>query len=313
MKTLIIGGGGFVGHHLTAHLAKQNRQVYATHLPGETVNGQATTYELDILNPTACKQALENLQPREIYHLAAQSSAAVSWKMPLQTMDVNVKGTINILESMRGLSHSPRILLVGSGEEYGAVRPEELPISEDLAPNPANVYAITKATQTMLGKLYASAYGLDIVMTRSFNHIGPGQSDTFAVPSFCKQIAEIESGRAAPTIKVGNLSAKRDFTDVRDVVRAYSLLLEKGKSGEVYNVGSGTATSLQDILDNLLSLTPVHIDVKQDPDRMRPVDVPIIVADISKLKHATGWAPKYTITATLKDIIEYWRGTISKG
>jgi len=304
MKSLIIGGAGFVGHYLIEYLAQAGRNVYATHLPNELTNKKATSFELDILDYDACKQLLLHISPDEIYHLAAQSSAAVSWKMPALTVDVNIKGTVNILEAIRHLEHKPRILLVGSGEEYGIVTSDNLPIKEELIAAPTSVYAATKATQTMLGKLYANAYGLDIIMTRSFNHIGPGQLPTFVVSSFCKQIAEIEKGLCPPVIKVGNLSAKRDFTDVRDVVEAYLLLLEKGNAGEIYNVGSGNAISIQNILDELLSLATVKIKVENDPERMRPSDVPIVFADIAKLKQATGWQAKYAINDTLKDTFD---------
>jgi len=311
MKALVIGGAGFVGHYLIEHLAQTGRDVYATHLPNEAVNAKANSYELDILDFGACKQLLSHIQPDEIYHLAAQSSAAVSWKIPALTVDVNIKGTVNILESMQVLSCKSRLLLVGSGEEYGVVSPDDLPIKEEQCTNPTNVYAVTKATQTMLGKLYVSAYGLDIVMTRSFNHIGPGQLPTFAVSSFCKQIAEIEKGLCLPVIKVGNLSACRDFTDVRDVVRAYVLLIEKGQTGEVYNVGSGNAVSMQSILDELLALATVEITVENDPERMRPADVPIIVADVTKLKQVTEWEVQDSLKSTLRDTLNCWRKTLT--
>lgn len=334
MKSLIIGGAGFVGHYLIKHLTHLGRQVHATHLPAEKIvlchcdaqpchcgfepgsvskcsqSSSISFHVLDILDHSACKQLLSHIQPDEIYHLAAQSSAAVSWKMPALTVDVNIKGTINILESVRELTYKPRILLVGSGEEYGVVSPGDLPIKEDLAPNPANVYAVTKATQTMLGKLYVTAYGLDIVMTRSFNHIGPGQSDTFAVSSFCKQIAEIEKGLCSPVLKVGNLSVERDFTDVRDVVKAYSLLLEKGIIGEVYNVGSGIAISLQSITDELLSLVSIEIAIEVDATRIRPINASIIVADTTRIKQTIDWKPIYAIKNTLINMVDYWKMSV---
>jgi len=308
MKALIIGAAGFVGHYLIEHLASIGKEVIATHLPGETIDAQATTVELDILDPTACVNMMETVQPCEVYHLAAQSSVAVAWQHPALTVDINIKGTINILESIRG--KNIRLLLVGSSEEYGVVPPECMPISENLRTNPQNIYAVSKATQNTLGEVYKNAYDLDVIMTRSFNHIGPRQTEKFVVSSFCKQVADIEAGFCSPTIKVGNLSARRDFTDVRDIVRAYGLLMKKGKSGETYNVGSGKAVSIQSILDSLLEMSSQKIMVEQDPTRMRPSDVPVIVADISKLHAETSWQPEILISETIRNVLDHWRSKV---
>jgi GDP-4-dehydro-6-deoxy-D-mannose reductase len=244
--------------------------------------------------------------------LAAQSSVAVSWKNPALTIDVNIKGTLNLLEAIKEADNPPKLLLIGSSDEYGMISPDDLPIKENTPLRPANIYAASKASQGMIGKIYAKAFGLNIVLTRSFNHIGPGQSDTFVVPSFCKQVAEIEAGLIPPVLNVGNLSAKRDFTDVRDVVRAYKLLAEKGKSGETYNVGSGKATSIQELLDTILKLSSSQITIQQDPQKMRPVDMPIFVADTTLLIETTSWKPVYPIEETLFDTIELWRNKIGK-
>lgn len=250
---------------------------------------------------------MEEQRPDYIFHLAAQSSVAVSWKNPGLTVDVNVKGSLNVLDAVRKLDYKPRVLLIGSGEEYGHVRENEVPVQEDNVLRPGNIYAATKACQNMIGAIYAQAYGMDVMMVRAFNHVGPNQSPIFVVADFCKQTAEIEAGLKEPVIKVGNLSARRDFSDVRDVVRAYVELMEKGKAGETYNVGSGNAVEIRKILDMILCRSKKEIRVEVEPSRMRPVDVPVIEADISKLKACTGWKQKITLEETIQDTLEYWR------
>ena len=307
MKALIIGAAGFVGKYLIDHLVESGWDVSATRLPAEAINTHIPVYELDILDPPAISYLLEETKPECIFHLAAQSSVEVSWKHPALTVDVNIKGAVNLLESVRVMQKPPRILLIGSGEEYGYVLPEEIPVGEDTRLRPGNIYAATKIAQGMLGQIYARAYGLEIVIVRAFNHAGPGQSDTFVMPNFCKQVAMIEAGLSPPVIKVGNLEAKRDFTDVRDIVRAYRMLAEKGESGTVYNVGSGRAVSISDILEMILSLSNVEIIIEQDPSRMRPSDLPIIEADVEKLLSCTRWEPEIELYATIAQTLQFWR------
>ena len=263
-----------------------------------------------LLNPAQLSDVLGAFAPDYIVHLAAQSSVALSWKNPALTIDVNVKGAANVLEAIRALPKKPRVLLIGSGEQYGHVREGECPIGEENALRPGNIYAATKVCQDMLGKIYADAYDMDVMMVRAFNHVGPGQHPMFVVASFCKQVAEIEAGLCAPSLKVGNLSAKRDFTDVRDVVRAYTLLLQKGRSGQVYNVGSGKAIAISALLENIVSLSPSEISVEVDASRLRPVDIPVIEADISKLQQDTGWQPEIPLAKTLADTLCYWRQAV---
>jgi GDP-4-dehydro-6-deoxy-D-mannose reductase len=310
MKTLVIGAAGFVGKHLVALLKTLNWQIFATRLPGETVDNGVPSYDLDILDPDAIGSLLEKINPDCIFHLAAQSSVALSWKKPALTVDVNIKGTVHLLEAVRNLKNLPRVLLIGSSEEYGYVLPEELPVREETLLRPGNVYALTKAAQGLVGQIYSRAYGLEVVAVRAFNHIGPGQLDTFAVSGFCKQVAEIETGLHPPVIQVGNLSAKRDFTDVRDIVKAYSLLIEKGKSGEIYNIGSGKAISIREVLAMILSLSATEISIEQDDSRLRPSDTPVIEADISRLTELTGWKPKISLRDTLSDMLDGWRMSI---
>lgn len=309
MKALIIGGGGFVGPYLVRHLVNDlGYDVTVTKTEKETLQmDDAKVINLDILNKEMIDTVLKEEQPDYIFHLAAQSSVAYSWKNPSLTIDVNVKGCVNVLDGVRELSHKPRVLLIGSGEEYGRIREGECPIDEENNLRPGNIYAATKSCQNMLGKIYADAYDMDVVMVRAFNHIGPNQTPVFVVADFCKQVAEIEKKKKEPVMYVGNLSAKRDFTDVRDVVKAYALLVQKGKRGETYNVGTGHALAIEDILKEIITLSGENIEIKVDPAKLRPVDVPIIEPNIAKIKAQTGWEPQIPIAQTLKETLEYWR------
>ncbi|MED9971012.1 MAG: GDP-mannose 4,6-dehydratase, partial [Lachnospira sp.] len=243
MKALVIGGGGFVGPYLVRHLTDDlGYEVTVTKTVKETLTmDNATVRNLDILDMEQIRTLLEEEKADYLFHLAAQSSVAYSWKNPTLTVDVNIKGCINLLEAIRLVDKKPRVLLIGSGEEYGHIKKDECPIIEDNVVRPGNIYAATKSCQNMLGRIYSDAYNLDIMMVRAFNHIGPNQTPMFVVADFCKQVADIEKGKQEPVINVGNLSAKRDFTDVRDVVKAYAKLVAGGKRGETYNVGTGHA------------------------------------------------------------------------
>ena len=312
MKALIIGAAGFVGSYLIQHLQNDlHWEVVATKLPQEAINVDGIiSYDLDILKKDTILPLLQSIHPDVIVHLAAQSSVGVSWKNPALTIDINIKGSINVLDAIRELDYMPRCLLIGSGEEYGHILPTETPIREETILRPGNIYAATKACQNMLGKIYADAYRMDIISVRAFNHIGPNQAPIFVVSDFCKQVAEIEAGQKEPVIYVGNLSAARDFTDVRDVVRAYGLLLQRGIAGETYNVGSGHAIRIEDILNQILLQSKVTIQVKVDQAKLRPVDVPIIEADTRKLYQCTKWKPEISIEATISDVLEYWRNQV---
>lgn len=310
MKVLITGAAGFVGSHLITHLKSLNWDVSAACLPHEHIDIVVPVYEMDILNPATISEILEQTKPDYIFHLAAQSSVALSWKQPDLTVDVNIKGTIHLLEAIRNMKYPVRILLIGSGEEYGYIFPEELPIREDTQLRPVNIYAGTKAAQGLFGQIYAYAYGLEIIIARAFNHIGPGQLDTFAVSDFCRQTAEIESGIRPPVIKVGNLSVRRDFTDVRDIVKAYSLLIEKGKPGKIYNIGNGKAIAMQEVLDLILSLSTERISIEQDATKLRPSDMQVMEADISRFAELTNWKPEIPLRDTLADMLNSWRNRV---
>ncbi len=311
-RALIIGGAGFVGNYLARQLVDiDGYETAVTKMPQEVCQIPGVeVFDLNILEKQAIYALLKDYRPDYIFHLAAQSSVFVSWKNPELTIDVNIKGSVNVLDAVRMLDYQPRILLIGSGEEYGHVLPDEIPIDEDNRVRPGNIYAATKVCQNLIGKIYSQAYNMDIMSVRAFNHIGPNQSPMFVVADFCKQVAEIEAGKSEPVIYVGNLSAKRDFTDVRDVVKAYSLLIKHGKKGETYNVGSGKAVSIENILDAILILSSEKIAVKQDPAKMRPVDVPIIEADVTKLVECTGWKRKIPLSCTLEETVDYWRNRL---
>ncbi len=309
LKSLIIGGAGFVGGYLIRELAENGHEVHATCLANETISAEnCTVHTLDIMDRESIGRLLDEISPDTVFHLAAQSSVSVSWKKPQLTAEINVVGTINVLEAVKDDEKKDiRIILIGSGEEYGFIRPDACPLSEEEPLHPGNIYAATKACGEMIGSIYARAYKMDVVMVRAFNHSGPGQSTTFVISDFCKQIADIEKGMAEPVISVGNLSAMRDFTDVRDVVRAYRLLADKGVSGTVYNVGRGKAVPISMILETALSYAECDIETVTDPKRMRASDIPIIEPDVSRIKADTGWSAVITVEQTIKDTLDHWR------
>lgn len=310
-KALIIGAAGFVGGYLAKELMEHHdMEVHATKLANELDIPGAYVHELNILNKEDIVTLLYEVRPDYIFHLAAQSSVSVAWKNPGLTVDINVKGCVNLLDAIRELFYKPRVLLIGSGEEYGHIREGETPIKEDNHVRPGNIYAATKVCQNMIAGIYAQAYDMELMMVRAFNHIGPTQSPIFVVSDFCKQVAEIEAGKKEPVMYVGNLAAKRDFTDVRDVVRAYAMLIQKGQCGETYNVGSGHAYAIKEILNLIISLSTVDIQVEIDPNKIRPVDVPIIEADITKINAITGWKPEIPLEQTIKETLDYWRARV---
>ncbi len=307
-RALIIGAAGFVGGYLAEHLKNNlHRDTFLTKLPHEKINTEGfEVRDLDILKQENIRSLLMEIRPDEIYHLAAQSSVAVSWKNPRLTSDVNISGCLNLLEAVRSTDdYSPKILLIGSGEEYGFLPKGVSLVSEETPINPANPYAVTKAAQNMFGRIYAKSCGMRIVMVRAFNHIGKGQLPQFAAADFCRQTAEIMLGMRDSVIRTGNLSAKRDFTDVRDVVRAYGLLAESGRDGETYNVGSGVSISIEALLDEIIMLSGIDIKKEIDPKKLRPSDIPEIRADISKLQRDTSWRPQIPVSRTLSEMLEY--------
>lgn len=308
-KALIIGGAGFVGKYLAEYLSsKCGYQVCSTKMKNEVLEGVGySVVDMNLLVKEEVSTVINEQEPDYIFHLAAQSSVAVSWSNPQLTVDVNIKGTLNLLDVLKEIEYKGSVLLIGSGEEYGRICPDEVPISEDTVLRPGNIYAATKSCQNMIATIYAKAYQLNLIMVRAFNHVGPRQSPQFVVSDFCKQVAEVELGQREPVIHVGNLKAKRDFTDVRDVVAAYECLVRQGKAGETYNVGSGTAYSIEEILNQIIALSGKEIRIEIEKERLRPIDVPIIVADISKITEETDWRQKISLTETLQDTLNYWK------
>jgi GDP-4-dehydro-6-deoxy-D-mannose reductase len=307
MKALIVGAAGFVGGYLIEELsARCGWEAAATKLPGESARGGIEAFDVDMLDGDAAARVMARVKPDIVYHLAAQSSVALSWEKPALTVEVNVKGSVNLLEAARKLGRGVRVVLIGSGEEYGNVREEDCPIKETLEAKPRSVYAVTKSAQNQLGRLYAASYGMDVVMTRSFNHMGVGQSERFVASDMCRQAAETAVGKGDGAIHVGNIEVRRDFTDVRDVVRAYRMLGEKGKSGETYNVGSGKAVAIREMVEALVKISGREIEIKVDKKRLRPADAPVVCADIGKIQRETGWKPEMPLERTLGEMYEWF-------
>lgn len=308
-KALIIGGAGFVGQYLADYLNDTcGYRVRSTKMKQESLPDVGyEVVDMNLLAREEVEEVIRSFEPDYIFHLAAQSSVAVSWSNPQLTVDVNIKGTIQLLDVLKETEYKGRVLLIGSGEEYGRIQPDEVPIIEDTVLRPGNIYAATKCCQNMIASIYAKAYGLNLIMVRAFNHVGPKQSPQFVVSDFCKQVVEAEKGMREPVIHVGNLKAKRDFTDVRDVIAAYECLVRQGVSGETYNVGSGIAYSIEEILNQIIALSGQKIQIQVEKERLRPIDVPLIVADITKISEQTDWKQKISLEQTLRDTLDYWR------
>lgn len=298
MRALITGLSGFVGPYLGQLLQKRGQEVFGF---DRHISTDSRVRQIDILNQSAVAAAIKEICPDFVYHLAGFSSVHESWKNPEMAKKVNVVGTRHLLDAVAHASMSTKVLIVSSAEVYGP--PTKIPIDETHPVNPKNPYAESRVSQEELCR----QYDVSIVIARSFNHTGPGQKPIFAIPSFAHQIAEIERDQQTPVIRVGNIEAKRDFTDVRDVVNAYWHLLDRGRAGEVYNVCSGRAYSLKEILQTMLSLTEQKITYEIDPEKLRQHDTPIIQGSNEKIARTTSWQPQITMTKTLKDILDYWR------
>lgn len=316
MRILITGITGFVGRHLVSYLLKyKDNQILGLDLKAgeftlgrEDLDGRLGILEVDIKNKNDVESIIDDFKPERLFHLAAQSSVSYSWEKPIETFEVNVFGGINILEGLKKFCPDCRTLVVCTAEEYDKNEDQNRPIDENFKINPSNPYAISKSALDFFSTTYYKAYGLPLFVSRSFNHIGPGQREGFVCSDFAKQIALIEKNLAEPVLKVGNIEAIRDFLDVRDVVRAYSFILERGVAGEVYNVCSGKKYKISELLHKLLSFsTRRDIEIKKDESRFRPVDIEVIFGDNSKLKAHTGWKQTYSIDDSLLDTLNYWR------
>jgi GDP-4-dehydro-6-deoxy-D-mannose reductase len=315
MRVLITGITGFVGSHLAETLLRADHEVFGTirwrsrldnikHL-GNKIN----LHETDIRDSYSIEKTIRAVKPDVIFHLAAQSYVPTSFHAPQETLSTNIVGTVNLLEAVRSSNCDPVIQIAGSSEEYGLVLPHETPIKETNPLRPLSPYGVSKVAEDKIAFQYHKSYGLKTVITRAFNHEGPRRGDVFSTSNFAKQIAEIEKGKE-PFISVGNLDARRDFTDVRDVVDAYILATEKCEYGEAYNICSGRAWKIGDMLNLLLSMSSKKIEVRQDPARMRPSDVPLLLGDCSKFNARTGWTPRIPFEKTMEDLLEYWRGIV---
>jgi GDP-4-dehydro-6-deoxy-D-mannose reductase len=313
-RVLVTGVTGFVGSHLVDYLLSRGDceivGIMRWRSPTENIVhfiDRVTLIECDLRDASSTRDALEAARPEWIFHLAAQSFVPTSWSAPTESLTTNILGQLNLFEAARHLGIKPGIQIACSSEEYGMVHADELPIRETNPLRPLSPYAVSKVGQDLLAYQYWMSWKLPVVRTRGFNHEGPRRGPVFVASDFAKQIADIEKGRRPPVVRVGNLEAKRDFTDVRDMVKAYWLALEKGEPGEAYNICSGRAWSIQQVLDHLLSLTSAKIEVRHDPSRLRPSDVPILLGDNSKFVKATGWQPTIPFERTLGDMLEFWR------
>jgi len=296
VRAFVTGASGFVGHWLQAHLRAAGDEVVAP--------------DVDITDGPGLAAAVAAASPAAVYHLAAMSNVGESWAAPERTFEVNAVGTLHVLEAARALPSQPRVLLVCSAEVYGRVDPDDLPLTEESPLRPVSPYAASKVAAEFLGLQAFLAHGLPVIRVRAFNHIGPGQAPSFVVSSLARQIARagLEGGRS---IEVGNLAPQRDFTDVRDVVRAYRLLVERGAPGEVYNVCSGEAVAIEDVAKRLLDLAGVDLRLHVDPGRVRSVETPVLRGDPARLVAATGWAREYPLGHTLGDVLESWRAQLA--
>jgi len=319
MRALITGVTGFVGSHLADYLLAEQPEVeifgirrWRSRMENiEHLDGRLQLRECDLRDPAAIQGVLAEVRPDYIFHLAAQSFVPASWRAPSETLMTNILGQTNIFEAVRVLELDPVIQIAGSSEEYGLVLPDEVPIKETNPLRPLSPYAVSKVAQDLLAYQYFRSYGLKTVRTRGFNHTGPRRGEVFVTSNFAKQIASIEAGLREPVIRVGNLDAQRDFTDVRDIVRAYWLAVSEATPGEVYNLASGRAVTIRELLDQLLALSDTEVEVQVDPDRLRPSDVEILLGDYSKFRSDTGWEPSIPLEQTLKDTLDYWRQKLS--
>jgi len=331
MKALVTGASGFVGGYLVSRLVENGAEVLGldavvsrtSHddaagpyeidgqiLPPRFPEKGAEIRQCDLLDPGAVERAVSDWGPDVIFHLAAQSSAARSFKDPAGTMRTNVMGTVNLLEAVRGYGKA-RVIVTGSAEEYGKRGPDEMPLTENSPIEPVSPYAASKAAQNLLVMQYHRAFGMEIIATRSFNHTGPGQTTTFVLPSFARQCAEIKAGLKAPVLLTGNLEVTRDFLDVRDVVEAYVLLAEKGEPGTTYNVCSGNGMELSDAVTHLTALTGTEVKVEPDPQLFRPADVPVLTGDNKRLKEDCGWSPVTGRGKMLDDLFAWWEASVT--
>jgi GDP-4-dehydro-6-deoxy-D-mannose reductase len=313
MTALITGIGGFVGRHLLAHLQTEGDRVVGLGRARDLV-GLADVHicQADLSDRTVLEQFVRETQPDAVYHLAAQSSPTESLADPWATISNNLLGQINLFEALLSAGLRPRVLVVGSSDEYGSVKPDDVPTNESVPLRPTTPYAVSKVGQDMMGFQYFAQHGLPVVRVRPFNHTGPGHDARFVIPSFARQLALIEAGLREPVLSVGNVDVARDFTDARDMVRAYRLAALAGVPGDVYNLGRGRSIRIADMVDELISLCRVRVQTRVDAGLRRLSDVPRQEADTRKFTALTGWEPRIPWHTTLADTLEYWREQVLK-
>lgn len=318
MRALVTGASGFAGSHLCEYLLEQpGQEVFALCYAAcstenlDTVRERITVLSGDLMDGEWAAHMVAEVRPEAIYHLAGLSSPAASFRDPAGTLSNNIIAQVNLFQAVLQAGLDPVIVVIGSGEEYGLVRAEDVPVDEDTPLRPANPYAVSKVAQDFLALQYHYSHHLRTVRLRPFNHIGPRQALGFVTADFAWQLAQIEAGRRPPVIQVGNLSAQRDFTDVRDMVRAYFLAATHGEAGQVYNIGSDVGRCIEDILRTLIGLCRVPVQVEIDPQRLRPSDVPVLICNSTRFRQETGWEPRIPLEQTLADILDYWRKRIS--
>jgi GDP-4-dehydro-6-deoxy-D-mannose reductase len=314
VRALVTGAAGFVGRHLVAELLSRGYEVGGMVHPNDggpgSLGPKVDVLPLDILDEAGLEGAFRRFAPDAVFHLAAFSNPEGSRKEARRTLETNVIGAHNLLAAASESGRRPKVLLVGSAQQYGDVPQDEQPISEDREQKPLTPYAVSKTTQEILGGRSFWSGELPVYLTRSFNHTGPGQTDSYVAPSFARQVAEVERGAREPSIRVGNLSARRDFTDVRDVATAYATIVERGQPGRPYNVCRGEAVAIGDLLNELVRHSRVPVQVVVDPDRYHAIDAPLLVGDPSRLKADTGWSPRYSLSETLRDLLDDWRARL---
>ena len=318
MRVLITGATGFVGAHLRRYLLDHTVDtLVGTVYPDLPHDPAPSSREhlryLDLCDAGATAELVNEVRPDAIVHLAAQSHVPTAYSDPWATLRNNILGQLNLLEACVAGGLAPRILAVGSGEEYGRAGEADLPLTEEHPLRPENPYSVSKVAQDVMGYQYFISYGLPVMRVRPFNHVGPGQSPRFVLPAFASQVAEIEAGLREPVLSVGNLEPARDFTDVRDVVAAYALILRRGTPGDVYNVASGRAHTVRTLVDQLVALAGMPIEVRIDPERYRPADIPIIYGSAAKLQRDTGWEPRIPLAQTIRDVLAEWRVRVGSG
>lgn len=315
MRLLITGTSGFVGQHLRRHLLAQTdwrmcHFVYPA-LIGNLDVGREEEHVVDLRDEARVMEKLRAFNPDAIIHLAGQSHVPTSFADPWGTLETNIRGQLNLLEGCARLGLRPRIIVVSSGEVYGRLQADQGPLDETLPLMPENPYSVSKAAQDLMGYQYYISHKLPVIRIRPFNHVGPGQAERFVLPAFAAQIARIEAGLQEPVLKVGNLDAARDFTDVRDVARAYELALRYAHAGEVYNLASGVPRTIRSMLELLLSMSTVPIRVEVDPERFRPTDTPVLYGNAMKFRGVTGWRPEIPFEQTVADVLAEWRQKIA--